>query len=251
MIESPNQFSVLGLPVHLMRDYPAWLSDRIQRRLGCHVVTLNAEMTMQAEQNLALASVINHADLVIPDGAGIVLYLRLHGRRVQRCPGIELSEKLLAASTQFEQPWSIFFFGGAPGVTEKAAAEWQRRVPGIAIAGTQHGYLKPEDEPAFLERLQRLQPQLIYVGLGVPRQELWITKYRHLCPNSVWIGVGGSFDIWAGTKERAPKWLCDNHLEWVYRLYQEPWRWRRMTALPKFAWRSLVYRFTKRNPVIP
>ncbi len=247
--EAPNQFSVLGLPVHLMRDYPAWLGDRVQQKLGCHVVTLNAEMTMQAEQSQELATIISRAELVIPDGAGIVLYLQMHGRRVKRMPGIELAEALLTRAGK--ESWSVFFFGGAPSVTDQAALEWQHRAPGIAIAGTQHGYLKPEDEPDFLATLQRLQPQIIYVGLGVPRQELWIAKHRHLCPNSIWIGVGGSFDIWAGTKIRAPKWFCDNHLEWVYRLYQEPWRWKRMSALPKFAWRSVVYRLTKRNPVVP
>ena len=82
------------------------------------------------------------------------------------------------------------------------------------------------------------------MGLGVPRQELWIAQNRHLCPNSTWIGVGGSFDIWSETKERAPQWLCDNNLEWTYRLYQEPWRWKRMMALPHFAWRALVQRIT-------
>ena len=244
-----HRFSVLGLPVDLLNDYPGWLTDRVQQRLGCHVVTLNAEMTMQAEHSATLAHIIHKAELVIPDGAGIVLYLKLHSRRVDRCPGIELAATVLSRSTQFDQPWSIFFFGGAPGVADKAAESWRQRVPGIMIVGTQNGYLKPEDEPAFLETLKTLQPQIIYVGLGVPRQELWISQHRHVCPNSIWIGVGGSFDIWAGTKTRAPQWLCDNHLEWVYRLYQEPWRWKRMLALPKFAWRSIVYRLTKRNPV--
>ncbi|NDJ17583.1 WecB/TagA/CpsF family glycosyltransferase [Myxacorys almedinensis A] len=239
----------MGLPVHLLNDYPSWLAHRIQQRLGCHVITLNAEMTMQAEHSPTLAQMIHTAELVIPDGAGIVLYLKLHGRHVDRCPGIELSAELLMRSHQFTPPWSIFFFGGAPGVAEKAAEVWKQKAPGIAIVGVQNGYLTPDDQPAFLERLKVLQPQLIYVGLGVPRQELWIAQHRYMCPNSVWIGVGGSFDVWAGTKARAPKWFCDNHLEWVYRLYQEPWRWRRMSALPKFAWRSLVYRFTKRNPV--
>lgn len=245
-----NPFSVLGLPVHLLNDYPSWLADRIEQGLGCHVVTLNAEMTMQAEHSPALAHIVQNAELVIPDGAGIVLYFKLHGRHVNRCPGIELSATLLTRSPQFDPPWSIFFFGGAPGVAAKAADMWRQKAPGIAIVGTQNGYLTPEEEPAFLHKLKTLQPQIIYVGLGVPRQELWIAQHRHYCPNSIWIGVGGSFDIWAGTKARAPKWFCDNHLEWVYRLYQEPWRWKRMSALPKFAWRSLIYRLTKRNPVI-
>ncbi|KAM3113377.1 WecB/TagA/CpsF family glycosyltransferase [Phormidesmis sp. 146-33] len=258
--------SVLGLPIHLVDDYPGWLVDRLHQQKGCHVVTLNAEMTMQAEYNPPLAEIIHHAELVIPDGAGVVLYLKLHGKQVTRCPGIELSEALLKQSARFNTDlqsltphssrltphpshWSVLFYGGAPGVAEQAAQVLQKQMPGLAIVGTQHGYLTPAEEPIFLEMLQTLQPRLIFVGLGVPRQELWIAQHRHLCPNAVWVGVGGSFDIWAGTKSRAPAWLADNHLEWLYRLYQEPWRWRRMLALPKFAWRAIVYRFTQKNPV--
>ena len=245
----PKQFPVLGLPVHLLNDYAGWLRSQLQQHRGAHVVTLNAEMTMQAENSPALATVIRQAELVIPDGAGVVLYLKSQGKTVQRCPGIELAEALLTEAADAETPWPVFLFGGAPGVAETAATNWQRKFPRLAIAGTHHGYLTPELEAELCQTLKTLQPRLIFVGLGVPRQELWIAEHRHLCPNAVWIGVGGSFDIWAGTKTRAPKWLGDNHLEWVYRLYQEPWRWRRMLALPKFAWRALIYRFTQRHPV--
>lgn len=267
-MKTDRQFSVMGLPIHLRDDYSGWLLDRLDQRLGCHVVTLNAEMTMQAEQNFALADIIHRADLVIPDGAGIVFYLRLYGKRVARCPGIELAESILRKAAQFNlrseslgskqtstiesssnPALSVFFFGGAPDVAQIAADQWQKQLSGLTIAGVQNGYLSAQEEPAFLKTLQTLQPQIIFVGLGVPRQELWIAAHRHLCPQSLWMGVGGSFDIWAGTKTRAPGWLRDNHLEWVYRLYQEPWRWRRMLALPQFAWRSILYRFTKRNPV--
>ena len=246
--EIPESSSVLGLPIHLLNDYSSWLAARAHQQKGCHVVTLNAEMTMQAEQNDQLASVIRHAELVIPDGAGVVLYLRLLGRQIQRCPGIELAESLLREFGR-SQLGSVVFFGGAPGVAQQAADLWQARVPGLTIVDTQHGYLTPETEPDFLYRLKTLQPRLILVGLGVPRQEFWIAEHRSLCPNAIWIGVGGSFDIWGGVKTRAPAWLRDNHLEWVYRLYQEPWRWRRMLALPKFAWRAILYRFTKQHPV--
>lgn len=242
--EVPKLFSVMGLPVHLANDYLSWLLARLQQQQGCHVVTLNAEMSMQAETNDRLASIIRQADLVIPDGAGIVLYLRLLGRRVQRCPGIELAEALLQELGTANPSGSVFFFGGKPGVTQIAADMWQQRLPGLAIVGTQHGYLAAEEEDAFREKLRQLQPRVILVGLGVPRQEYWIEEHRYLCPHAIWIGVGGSFDIWAGVKTRAPSWLRDNHLEWVYRLYQEPWRWRRMLALPQFAWRAIVYRLT-------
>ncbi|MGB8698691.1 MAG: WecB/TagA/CpsF family glycosyltransferase [Thermosynechococcaceae cyanobacterium] len=241
--QSPKIFSVLGFPVHLIPDYVDWLSGRVARQQGTHVVTLNAEMTMQAEQDPLLADIIHQASLVIPDGAGIVLYLQLHGQSVRRCPGIELSERLLQYSTQQPAPWSVFFYGGAPEVAEAAAHRLQTRIPGLNIVGTQNGYLSDSEMPTFLAHLCALNPQIIYVGLGVPRQEYWIAQHRHLLPNAIWIGVGGSFDIWAERKKRAPGWLRNNHLEWVYRLYQEPWRWRRMLALPQFAWRSLLAKF--------
>lgn len=235
-------FSVMGLPVHLMADYPSWLRTRLAQRIGTHVVTLNAEMTMQAETNPTLAQIIKQAELVIPDGAGIVLYLRLQGKQIQRYPGIELAESLLQSIGKLNTPCSVFFFGGAPGVAATAATVWHQRIPALQIVGTQHGYLSPTAAPQFQQTLTQLQPQLIFVGLGVPRQELWIAQHRYLVPQATWIGVGGSFDIWAGVKTRAPAWLADNHLEWLYRLYQEPWRWRRMLALPKFAAKALVQR---------
>ncbi|XTZ11959.1 MAG: WecB/TagA/CpsF family glycosyltransferase, partial [cyanobacterium endosymbiont of Rhopalodia inflata] len=104
-----------------------------------------------------------------------------------------------------------------------------------------HGYLSSEEEELWRQTLLDKQPQLILVGLGVPRQEFWIRQHRYLCPQGIWIGVGGSFDIWSGTKERAPRWLRDNNLEWLYRLCQEPWRWQRMLALPRFFFRSLIH----------
>ena len=235
-----SRFPILGIPVHLLPNTTQTLKDRLADRQGTHVVTLNAEMTMQGRDRSELSDIIHRAELVIPDGAGIVLYLKLYGKRVERVPGIELAEALLDHAAMTDD--SIFFYGGAPEVSAQAASMMTAKYPGLQIIGTENGYVNPDDE--LCDRLQKLQPRMIYVGLGVPRQELWIDSVRHLCPDSIWIGIGGSFDIWAGTKTRAPKWLCDRNLEWTYRLYQEPWRWKRMTALPKFAWRSVLYRIT-------
>ncbi|CBN58438.1 MULTISPECIES: WecB/TagA/CpsF family glycosyltransferase [Kamptonema] len=232
------QFPVLGQPVHLLDDYPGWLMSRSHRGLGSHVVTLNAEMAMLAERNQNLARAIASSELVIPDGAGVVLYLRLKGKTIKRCPGIELAESLLRQVGQMGSNEPVFFYGGSPGVAIAAAERWQQRVNGLAIA-SQHGYLSETEETELETSLKELQPKLIFVGLGVPRQEFWIAKNRHLCPQAIWVGVGGSFDIWAGVKTRAPAFFCDNHLEWLYRLYQEPWRWRRMLALPHFALKAV------------
>lgn len=248
MYKSDTQFSVLGLPVHLMTNYPNWLLKCLQEGMGIHVITLNAEMTMQAERNHSLAEVIRNADLVIPDGAGVVLYLQyVLKQQVKRCPGIELAEQLLQQLSQQKTNTKIFFYGGAKGVAETAAEFWQEQIPDLNVVGTHSGYHSPEEEQILKQTLTQLQPQVIFVGLGVPRQELWIAENRHCCPQAIWIGVGGSFDIWSGRKSRAPRWLANNNLEWLYRLYQEPWRWRRMLALPEFVLKAFIYRLTTRS----
>ena len=229
-----RQLNVLGLPVHIHENYCDWLAQRLQTNQGTHVVTINAEMTMQARKDQNLANVIKQADLVVPDGSGIVLYLRSQGEKIERCPGIELSEQVVQIAA--ENQWQIFLIGGAPKVVETVVSGWRQKWADIKISGMYDGYFDDAIAQQIYEHLQSSQPNLILVGLGVPRQELWIQQYRYLCPNAVWIGVGGSFDIWSGKKTRAPKWFSKNHLEWLYRLYQEPWRWKRMLSLPHFVW---------------
>ncbi|BAZ44811.1 glycosyl transferase, WecB/TagA/CpsF family protein [Chondrocystis sp. NIES-4102] len=240
-LSSPPTFPILNLDVHLLSDYQDWLMARLEQNIGTHVVTLNAEMSIMAESNPALYQAIKTADLVIPDGAGIIIYMRLRGIKHQRCPGIELAAGLIEKIAQSDNSASICFFGGTPETASKATQAWQEKYPQLSIL-SQHGYITGKEESKWQATLKEKQPQVILVGIGVPRQELWIIENRYLCPNAIWIGVGGSFDIWAGTKSRAPEWLRNNNLEWSYRLYQEPWRWRRMLSLPKFFWRSLLVR---------
>ncbi|MBE9042919.1 WecB/TagA/CpsF family glycosyltransferase [Pleurocapsales cyanobacterium LEGE 10410] len=238
-LSSPPTFPILSLHVHLLNNYKNWLLARLHQSMGTHVVTLNAEMSMMAQEDKALNQTIKTADLVIPDGAGIIIYMRLRGLKHQRCPGIELAASLIEQIGKSSSPNTLCFFGGTPGTAEQAAQSWQDKFPQLSIL-TQDGYVSGKAEAEWKETLKIKQPQVIFVGIGVPRQELWIKENRALCPNSIWIGVGGSLDIWAGNKARAPEWLRNNNLEWSYRLYQEPWRWRRMLSLPKFLWRSLL-----------
>ncbi len=233
-----REFEVLNLPVHLLDDYTSWLRLRLERKLGTHVVTLNAEMAMLSEKNQELADVIKTADLVIPDGSGVILYLWLRSQRQKRCPGIDLATSILEQIAVKENSYLICFYGGKPQVNALAVQFWQEKRPNLCIIYN-HGYLSPEEERKWCNIIKAKQPRLILVGLGVPRQELWIRDHRHLAPEATWMGIGGSFDVWAGVKSRAPQWLIQSYLEWLYRLYQEPWRWRRMLALPQFAWRAL------------
>jgi len=239
--EIPKKSTVFTLPVHLLNDYSNCLMGCLKEKQGAHVVTLNSEMVMLAEANPEVSEIIRQADLVIPDGAGVILYLRLEGEQQKRCPGIELAESLITQVADMDNPPLIVFYGGQPGVTKQAAYYWELRFPHLNIL-TNHGYLSTEEQQELCQTLAEKQPQIILVGLGVPRQETWIREHRHLCPHAIWIGVGGSFDVWSGQKQRAPQWFCDNNLEWFYRLYQEPWRWKRMLVLPQFLLRTLVAR---------
>ena len=238
MLTSPKISSVLSLPVHLSDNYTGWLLQCLEKGQGVHVVTINAEMAMLAQKDPLVAQIIKEADLVIPDGAGVVIYLKMRGQQQQRCPGIELAQSLIEALGTSEGN-VIAFYGGKPGVTEAAASQWRSQLPKVNLIAT-HGYLSPEEEETWKQTLKTQQPRLILVGLGVPRQEQWIRSHRYLCPQAIWIGVGGSFDIWSGLKSRAPGWLRNNNLEWLYRLYQEPWRWRRMLVLPQFFLKALL-----------
>lgn len=233
-----QSFPVLSLPIHLCDDYLDYLLNRIENQQSTHVVTMNSEMAIMAETNNDLAEAIKKADVVIPDGSGVIFYLWRRGKKQKKVAGIELSASLIEKLAQSDKNYPICFYGGTPEVAEKARQSWQTKYPNINLISN-HGYLSETDLAEWLEKIKTTQPRLILVGLGVPRQELWIATHRHLAPNAVWIGVGGSFDIWAGIKSRAPKFMCDNNLEWLYRLYQEPWRWQRMTVLPVFFFKAL------------
>jgi N-acetylglucosaminyldiphosphoundecaprenol N-acetyl-beta-D-mannosaminyltransferase len=232
----PEKCLVLGLPVHLSSSYSNLAIERLEQKLATHIVTLNAEMAMLGEKDAKMGKIIKAADLVIPDGSGVVFYLAMRGHKQKRVPGIELAQTLIE---EVATKGSIAFYGGKPEIIKAAVNFWQERIPGISLLFSD-GYIDEEGQKQWCQTLQKEQPKLILVGLGVPRQEYWIAEHRHICPNSIWIGVGGSFDIWSGTKIRAPRLFRENNLEWLYRLYQEPWRWRRMLVLPKFFLRSFV-----------
>lgn len=229
-VTAPFQAEVLGIPVNVCDDVFA-AAVGLYDRGGGQIVTLNAEMTMAALADPALAGAIRGADLVIPDGAGVVWALGRQGIRVRRAPGIELARQLLEHAAAHQ--WRVALVGSSPQVLERLCHTLAKDIPGIQLVIAIHGYSDPRAWPALEEHLLSLHPDLTLVALGVPRQELWIQSLPHPLLG-IWMGVGGSFDVWAGTKKRAPRWMGQMHLEWLYRLLQEPSRWRRMLALPAF-----------------
>jgi N-acetylglucosaminyldiphosphoundecaprenol N-acetyl-beta-D-mannosaminyltransferase len=232
--ENLQQYPILGQPVHLSSDYLGWLIDRLDRNIGTHVITMNSEMVMQANQTPPLASIIQKADLVVADGAGITMALRLNGIKQQRSAGIDLGAALLQAAGKQGSDCPVAFYGGKLAVLSKAVHFWQRKLPRLQIVIQHHGYIQDIEKEQLLAELQAQQPRIILVALGIPRQEVWISENRHICPRSIWLGVGGSFDVWSGTKARAPQLLQKLNLEWLFRLAQEPSRWQRILVLPQF-----------------
>jgi N-acetylglucosaminyldiphosphoundecaprenol N-acetyl-beta-D-mannosaminyltransferase len=231
----PLRSGVLGVPVDVCADvFEAALA--LRDRGGGQIVTLNAEMTMAARANPELGRAIAAADLVIPDGAGVVWALGRQGHRVRRSPGIELARRLLEHGASHQ--WRLALVGGSPAVMERLVARLRAQIPGLELVLTAHGYQPVEAWSALEDRLLAARPDLVLVALGVPRQVSWIHG-RAGRRGGLWMGVGGSFDVWAGVKKRAPAWMGALRIEWLYRLVQEPRRWRRMLALPAFAWAVL------------
>ena len=226
---------VLGIPVDACRDVQA-AAIGLHARGGGRIVTLNAEMTMAARSLPELGHAIEGADLVIPDGAGVVWALARQRVSVVKTAGIELAWTLLEYAAAHR--WRVALVGATPEVMETLRAELPQRIRGLNLALAVDGYQAPEAWPGLEDQLKALKPDLVLVALGVPRQETWSERVSD-SRSGLWMGVGGSFDVWAGVKKRAPAWMCRYRIEWLYRLIQEPSRWRRMLSLPAFAWAVL------------
>ena len=227
--------SVLGVPVDACRDVRA-AAVGLHAGGGGRIVTLNAEMTMAARANPDLGQAIATADLVIPDGAGVVWALSRQGVNVVKSAGIELAWTLLRYAAAHE--WRVALVGSAPAVMEALRQDLLQRLPGLNLVMAVDGYQPADAWPGLEADLRNLKPDLVLIALGVPRQETWSERVSQGA-SGIWMGVGGSFDVWVGVKRRAPAWMCRCQIEWLYRLLQEPSRWRRMLSLPAFAWNVL------------
>lgn len=202
---------------------------------GGYIVTANPEIVLRCREDAAYAAAVNGAELVLADGVGDLCAARILGTPLPgRVAGSDLVPRLLARLA--ERGGSVFLYGARPGVAERAGESLQSACPGLRIAGTENGYIS--DETALLEALEREKPDLLLLGLGAPRQELWMAKNRQRTP-AVMIGVGGLLDVFAGDIPRAPETWQRLGLEWLYRLLREPRRFKRVIRLPKILFLAL------------
>ena len=194
------------------------------------IVTLNTEMLVAANDDAPFRETLNQADLVVADAAGLVLAARLLGQSLnERVTGSDGIHRLAAHCAR--SGYRPFFLGAAPGVAEEVAERLVAANPGLNVAGTFAGTPHSGDEDEIIALVRAAQPDLLFVAYGVPAEEKWIARNRERLGVPAMIGVGGSFDFVAGVTKRAPAWMRRLGLEWLYRLIQEPWRWRRQLAL--------------------
>jgi N-acetylglucosaminyldiphosphoundecaprenol N-acetyl-beta-D-mannosaminyltransferase len=202
------------------------------------IVTVNPEFVMAAQSDAEFRAIINSSALALPDGVGVWWASRHLGRSVpERIPGVDLVDRLAALSS--ECGYRLFFLGAMPGVADRAVEILRERYPGLAVAGIYSGSPRAEEETAIIERICATRPDVLFVAYGAPAQDRWIARHMDRLGVPVCIGVGGSFDYIAGVHPRAPRWMRQLGLEWLHRLVTQPWRWRRMLALPRFAWQVL------------
>ena len=197
------------------------------------VYTPNSEIIMAARRDPSLKEILRQADLLIPDGAGVVLAARILGRNLpQKVAGIDLVKNSFSACAHLKT--RFFLLGGKPGVAEDAAKNIIRDYPGVEISGFRHGYFSPDEEKDVIEQINSSSTDILLVALGAPKQEKWIHKHKADLKVKVCIGIGGTLDVLSGRVRLAPEFFRRNGLEWLYRLCMEPRRYKRMMYLPAF-----------------
>ncbi len=201
------------------------------------IVTPNPEIIVASQSDSELKEIINSADLRLPDGISMVVVSRILGTPLkERVTGIDLMLKIVELCGRHGK--KIFLLGGEAGVAEEAAGELAKKFPGINVVGTHNGYFSQDIE--VIQKIKDTRPDILFVGLGAGRQEKWLKRHLGELGIGIGMGIGGSLDVISGRKKRAPVWIQRMYIEWLYRLFTEPDRWKRQLALPKFLYLTLV-----------
>jgi len=233
---SPKNISILGVRIHAvtLAETLAWIEAAVAARAPRQICTGNPEFLMTARRDREFFEVLNRADLVVPDGVGLLMAARWLGARLpERVAGSDLIYRIAERAAQ--RGWGIYFLGAGEGVAARTAAKLRAIYPELRVAGTFAGSPKIEDEDAIVARVRAARPDILLVAYGAPQQDKWIARNRERLGAPVSIGVGGSFDFVAEEARRAPVWIRRLGLEWLHRVGRQPWRARRiLTAVVLF-----------------
>ena len=240
MKSNESTVSIFGIPFSRLgfQATVQQLVDAVESRTATHVVTGNPIMVMHALEHSDFMSMMLGAELVVPDGAGVVWASGYLKQPVaEKVAGIELMEELIRIGST--RGWRVFLLGTAPDTVQTAADNLQQRYPGMVLAGVHDGFFGPDQDDQVVELIRSAAPDLLFVGRSQATQDPWIDRFKSRLGIPVMMGVGGSLDVMAGKLKRAPKLFIKLRLEWLYRLLLEPTRYRRMLALPRFVWKML------------
>lgn len=243
MSNEQTSYKILGCPCRPYdtdEEISADLVNLINQNKGGYSVAINAEKILKYSENNELKQIINSASLCYPDGAGAVLGLKwLYGRKTHK-----INFPIVSLQTAERERWPIFILGTQEDINLKACQKIKALFPEICISGRANGFIS-DDEKITL--IKKAGPKLILIAMGTPRQEQFA---RRIIDNGILafsVGCGGALDILAGNTIRAPQFMIDNNLEWFYRLYKEPSRWKRQLALPVFVIKILYEAITRRT----
>lgn len=250
---TPGDFSILGVEVAntTMDEALDWVVDRARGPRMSLLAFVNPDCLNKAVENADYAAVLARADRVLPDGIGVKIAAGFQGVDVrENINGTDMFPRLCERAAR--EGLSLFLLGARRGVAEAVASEMADRYPGLRIAGTRDGYFDRYEERAVLDGIEKSGADILLVAFGVPRQEFWLDTHRERLGVGVALGVGGLFDFYSGRIPRAPQWLREMGLEWVWRLAQEPGRmWRRyIVGNPLFltrTWREAGRRGLRRR----
>lgn len=235
-----TRFTLLGVPIDPLTEAEAveWVARAIIERSPRLVISVNPERIMHAGRDPAFAAVLRGADLALADGAGVVWAARRLGHPLpERVAGVDFVRALAARGAT--EGWRFFFLGGGPGVAEEAGRVLREAYPGFILAGTHAGSPQPTSDAATIEAVRSSGAQLLLLAYGAGAEEAWLARNLRASGATVGMGVGGAFDFTSGRARRAPPWMRKRGLEWLHRLSRQPWRWRRMIALPRFVIRVM------------
>ena len=238
--DSFETVSIYGIPFSklTMKETVSWLTDAITERRGVQVITANPIMVMAALENDKIMRIMKQADMIVPDGSGIVWAANYAGSPLtERVTGFDLLHELMRVGEQHR--WRVYMLGSAPEVIQAAKERLKQQYPDVDIVGARDGFFTAAEDEQVVQEIQAIAPDILFVARGADTQEPWIAQYRDRLNASLMMGVGGSFDVISGRLQRAPVWMQKTKLEWLYRLMKEPTRYKRMLALPKFAWKVI------------
>ncbi|SHE75274.1 N-acetylmannosaminyltransferase [Thermoanaerobacter uzonensis DSM 18761] len=238
-----ERLDIFGVPIDrvTMKQAVEILKNFLQEDRLHIVATPNAEIVMMAQKDKEYMEILNNTDLNVPDGSGIVFASKVFKNPLsERVAGFDLMMEFIKDISS--RNIKIYLLGSAPQIAEQARVNLEKLYPSVKIVGTHHGYFTDEEENKIIEEINNKGAEVLFVALGAPKQEKWIYKNRNKLKVKIAMGVGGSFDVIAGKAKRAPYLYRKLGLEWLYRLIKEPWRYKRMMALPKFALKVLLHK---------